>query len=120
MFKRCLLLTGEDFQTQGKNVSVLLKMHSIPRREQQLISHFYTVKDVNFVNYAFQLILEKLLPEKLIRCFEAEIISNFQNDCDSSLGCSVLQAFTTMPGLWDVSAQPLKFSCVLYLDVQVP
>lgn len=97
-----------------------LKCTASPGVNNSSFPHFYTVKDVNFVNYAFQLILEKLLPEKLIRCFEAEIISNFQNDCGSSLGCSVLQAFTTMPGLWDVSAQPLKFSCVLYLDVQVP
>lgn len=35
MFKRCLLLTADDFQ----NVSVVLKMHSIPRCEQH-VAHF--------------------------------------------------------------------------------
>ena len=93
-----------------------LKCTASPGVNNSSFPHF---KDVNFVNYAFRLILEKLLPEKLIRCFEAEIISNFRNDCNSSLGCCGLQAFTTMPGLWDVSAQPVKFSYVLYLDVQV-
>lgn len=96
-----------------------LKCTTSPGVNNSSFPHFYRVKDVNHVNYAFQLILEKLLSENLVHWFEAGIISNFQNDCNSSLGCSVLQAFSTMPVLWDVSAQPVKFSYVLYLDVQV-